>query len=289
MSRLAFAKHMAFAGQRYSPIPAKLFRTLGMFLHYSQYMRHDAFSASRFSLPPAVLSDPTEQGQFSNMAGKAIADFLSKRIDHSIATMNYEAAMREMGLPLYQVRRPDLLAFTQSAQFAIEAKGRAPGDPGNMANHKAQSLTGGIPVQFTVACVTYDLYNSVKCNYHDPFNDNVPYNSELLAALTKDYYSGLAQYLNEDSFEIRETQHQGEKFHEVDLSRPMRYFLEKEFLGHPMPFRWWRLGLSLLLPWDIRAYAKYGITRATKPFLQGAEPSGGVVYIDNDRVGLRIK
>jgi hypothetical protein len=73
------------------------------------------------------LSDPTEKGQFSNLVGKAIADFLSKRIDHSLFTVNYEAAMRLKDISLSisgkQIRRPDLPAFVPNATFAIEAKG----------------------------------------------------------------------------------------------------------------------------------------------------------------------
>lgn len=81
LTRIAFVKHMAIAGQRYSPRLSKFFRTLGMFFHYSAYMQRNAFNNDRFSEPPTALSDPTEKNQFSNLAGKALADFLSKRID----------------------------------------------------------------------------------------------------------------------------------------------------------------------------------------------------------------
>lgn len=108
LTRLAFAKHLAIAGQGYAPKPQKLIRTVAMFLHYSSYMHRQGFRDDRFSEPPIQLSDPTEKGQFSNLAGKAIADFLSKRIDNSIYTVNYEAAMRMRKMPLFRVRRPDL-------------------------------------------------------------------------------------------------------------------------------------------------------------------------------------
>jgi len=79
ITRLAFAKHMAIAGQGYAPRPQKLFRMIGMAFHYGYYIQRKAFYNSRFSEPPTELSDPTEKAQFSNIAGKAIADFLSKR------------------------------------------------------------------------------------------------------------------------------------------------------------------------------------------------------------------
>ena len=80
LTRLAFAKHLAIAGQEYAPRPQKLLRTIGMFFHYSYYLQREAFYNNRFSQPPTALSDPTEKGQFSNLAGKAVADFLSKKL-----------------------------------------------------------------------------------------------------------------------------------------------------------------------------------------------------------------
>lgn len=92
LTRLAFAKHMAIAGQGYAPRPQKLLRTIGVFFHYGYYIQsHDFYNNNCFSEPPIQLSDPTEKGQFSNLVGKAIADFLSKRIDNSLFTVNYEA------------------------------------------------------------------------------------------------------------------------------------------------------------------------------------------------------
>ncbi len=117
MTRLAFAKHMAIAGQRYAPVPQKLMRTIAMFLHYSFYLKRQEFYNNKFSVPPTQLYDPTEKGQFSNLAGKAIADFLSKRIDRSLYTVNYEAAMKLLNMPL-NVGRPDLIAYTTNSTFA---------------------------------------------------------------------------------------------------------------------------------------------------------------------------
>jgi hypothetical protein len=297
LTRLAFAKHLAIAGQGYAPKPQKLIRTLAMFFHYSSYIQRQAFNNDRFSEPPSQLSDPTEKGQFSNLAGKAIADFLSKRIDQSIYTVNYEAAMRihNPPIPLFangrQVRRPDLLAYTTNSRFAVEAKGFS-GGFGNMNNHKTQSQTGGIQVNFTVASVSYDLYNQVKCKYHDPFNDNVPYDNELLIKLTKEYYSGLSEFLNEKYFNYSVIEIQGEKFYEVELSYrpfeklfpdefPFRHFWHFEILEHYRP--------RLILPFSIRDYAANGITNEIKPFIFETSEQEYNTYIDNDRIGLRIR
>lgn len=291
MSRLAFAKHLAVAGQGYAPSPQKLVRTIAMFFHYSYYIQRQAFYNDKFSEPPIQLSDPTEKGQFSNLAGKAIADFLSKRIDNSLYTVNYEAAMRMRGM-LLNVGRPDLLAFTPNSMFAIEAKGHY-GGAGNMTTHKNQSQTGGIPVNFTVACISYDLYNNVKCKYHDPFNENVPYDNVTLSGLTRNYYKGLSDFLDQKFFEYRELKYQGEDFYEIELShRNFGKFFPEEF-----PFRpFWHFEIldylrpRLILPKNIREFAQKGITNEAKPFIfEASDRKENNIYIDNDRVGLRLR
>lgn len=291
MTRLAFAKHMAIAGQGYAPRPQKLLRTIGMFFHYGYYTQRQAFNNNRFSEPPAALSDPTEKGQFSNLAGKAIADFLSKRIDNSLYTVNYEAAMRLQG-HLLTGQRPDLISYSPTAVFAIEAKGRHQNNPGNMVTHKTQSQSGPIPVNFSIACVSFNLFNQVTCNYHDPFNDNIQYDNVSLQALTRNYYRGLAEFLNRDIFEYREFQFQGEDFYEVELSyRNFEKFLPDEF-----PFRpFWYFEMfehyrpRLILPRAIRQYAEIGITNETRPFSFNNSEQDYNIYIDNDRVGLRVR
>ena len=290
MTRLAFAKHLAIAGQGYAPRPQKLIRTIAMFFLYCNYIQRQAFNNNKFSEPPIQLSDPTEKGQFSNLAGKAIADFLSKRIDQSIFTVNYEAAMKMKAMPI-KGSRPDLLAFKNNATFAIEAKGYS-GRSGKMKTHKAQSQTGGIPVNFSVACVSYNLYNNVKCKYYDPYNDNIPYDNELLKKLTRQHYSGLAEFLEKEHFDYREIKIQGEKFYEVELFyRPFENLFPDEF-----PFCYFRhfeilefYRPRLILPIAIKDYAEIGLTGETKPFLFETSEQEYNTYVDNDRVGLRIE
>ncbi|MGJ1335298.1 hypothetical protein [Sphingobacterium siyangense] len=290
MSKLAFIKHLAIAGQAYSPSPQKLFRTIGMLLHYSHYMQSRAFNAGRFSEPPITLSDPTEKAQFSNLAGKAIADFLSKRIDNSLFTVNYESAMRIQGHKL-KGQRPDLIAYTQNSIFAIEAKGRHQPNSGNMTVHKAQSQTGPIPVNFSIACVSYNLFNNVACNYHDPFIDNIEYDNTSLGILSRNYYKGILEFLNSDGFDFEETEIQGEKFYAVGLSRrnyekfffdwfPFRGMWELEFFHFLKP--------KLIIPYRIREYSEVGISNHFTPFLFESNGQSDYIYIDNDRIGLSL-
>jgi hypothetical protein len=151
ISRPALVKHLAVAGQNFAPHPRKLLKIIGMFLQYAFYLQKNEMRENRFSTPPRELSDPTEKGHFSNLVGKGIADFLAKKIDNAKYTVNYEAAMRMKGMRIAG-RRPDMLAYKTNETFAIEAKGYS-GGPKNMNEHKAQSQTGGIPVNFTIASV----------------------------------------------------------------------------------------------------------------------------------------
>lgn len=290
INRITFAKHLAIAGQGFAPRPSKLFRTLGMALHYSNYIQRNAFYNNRFSTPPDILSDPTEKGQFSNLAGKAIADYLSKRISNSLLTVNYEAEMRLRGIPLVG-QRPDLLAYiSPTTRFAIEAKGFTNG-AGNMANHKNQANSGNhiIPVNFSVASVSYNLYNSVRCNYHDPFNENVRIDEEDLRNISKQYYSGFAEFLHKDYFEIRQRTYGEESFYEVGLTyRQFKKLFEDStrfpsFMFHEIFDIY---SPRLIIPSDVIELSKSGITNQTKPFNYIQEKN---LYIDNDRIGLTIR
>lgn len=287
ISFLAFIKHLAIAGQNYSPSPRKLMRTLGMLLHYWEYLRWRAFDNNRFSEPPIEISDPTEKGQFSNLTGRALADFLSKKIDGSLYTVNYEAAMRLRRMTIRKTARPDLLAFTQNSMFAIEAKGFS-GACGDMAQHKSQSKTGGIPVNFTIACVSYDLYSKVKSKYHDPYNENVRFDREIFQRLTRRYYSLLQNFIDERVFIFEQIDVSGEPFYSIDL-----FYKRFRYGRDTFPYMPWLLELfdfyrpRLLLPLNIHDFVKNGVSQDTRPFQLG-ETGQSNIYIDNDRVGLQL-
>jgi hypothetical protein len=282
---LGFIKHMAFAGQGPYISPRKLMRVAGMFFHYSYYLQSHAFRNNHFSLPPRILSDPTEQSQFSNIAGRAIADFLSKKIDRSLYTVIYEAlAPRPMIGP-----RPDLIAFSRASVFVLESKGRGAGNPGDMTEHKLQATSGTYPRNFSIASVSYDLFNQVKCNYHDPYNQEVPYDEEGLRRATRRYYANLHEFINERYFYIEEFNFQNEKFYAIEF-RPRNFKIpfENEMPWHPLYMdllNYFRP--RLILPYEISNYANFGLTRNMVPFEQKEDDDS--VYIDNDRVGLQFR
>ena len=197
--------------------------------------------------------------------------------------------MRLRGIPIIG-QRPDLLAYTSPrSRFAIEAKGFSNG-AGNMRNHKIQANSGNhiIPVSFSVASVSYNIYNSIRCNYHDPFNENVIIDEGDLKEISKQYYSGFAEFLDNDYFEVSQQTYGEERFYEVSLSyRQFRKtfkdnFRFSSFMLHDF-FDIYRP--RLIIPIDVVEYSKYGITNQTKPFRYIQEKNR---YIDNDRIGLAI-
>ncbi|MCO5285665.1 MAG: hypothetical protein M9898_04565 [Chitinophagaceae bacterium] len=120
----------------------------------------------------------------------------------------------------------------------------------------------------------------------------MPYDNELLRQLTKEYYSGLSEFLNEKYFNNRVTEIQGEKFYEIELSYrpfeklfpdefPFRHFWHFEFLDYYRP--------RIIIPFAVRDYAENGITNEIKPFIFEPNEQEYNIYIDNDRVGLRIR
>ena len=289
LTRLAFTKHFAIAGQRYAPLPRKLFRSIAMFIQFSYFMNERAFREGRFSSPPDYLYDPTEKAQFSNLAGKAIADFLSKRIGGSLFTVNYEAEMKLRGMRI-KGSRPDLIAYAPHDKFAIEAKGYS-GGPGDMNHHKAQSEQGGIPVNYTVASVTYQLYRETRCNYYDPHYQGIPYDLESLRTLSRNYYSGLIKFL--DLFQYAETDFFGETFFEVDLSSSsdnIEFYPQGTPIEGVCPLKaidYYEV--KLILPGEIKVFAEAGISNDTTPFFVSDTINERHVYIDSDRIGLSVR
>jgi hypothetical protein len=288
INRLAFAKHLAIAGQGYEPSPRKLFRTLGMFLHYSYYLQRQAFNTNHFSTPPDRLYDPTEKGQFTTLVGKAIADFLVKRINNAVLTVGYESEMYLRNIPIIG-ERPDLLAFLPNGYLvAIEAKGRTNG-PGNMNTHKLQAASGPIPVAFSVACVSFGLYHNIRCNYHDPINEDIRYTEESLRTSSRNFYKGFYECLNMEGFSIYESRYRGEDFYEIGLSNNN---LQKVFGDsfHFPPFYFHELldyyRPRLLIPKQIKEFAEIGIGSQIKPFEVIKEDR---IYVDNDRIGIMIR
>jgi hypothetical protein len=280
LTKNAFLKHFVCVGHKSVSHWKKIKEGLGAYLYFYDYMR--AFTANHFFLPHKNYNY-TKQNHFSACAGLAIADFLAKRIDNSLYTEHYEAALQQKKLKI-SGERPDLLAFTKDAMFAIEAKGRKD-NHGNMEKHKNQSRQGEIPVNFSVACVSYNIYKKIECKYYDPNNKDISFDKELFNNLTKKYYKGFIDFLDlgYSTFE-----HEGEKFYEIKISNIIKRHLDKNF-NKSDKYQYEILEIyqpKLILPKNTENYAKDGMPLEWKPMKYDDNDEN--LYIDNDRIGLRI-
>ena len=232
------------------------------------------------------FGDPTAKGQFSNLAGKAIADFLSKRIDGAVFTVNYEWAMRKRGLRVGG-SRPDLLALLKrGGRIAIEAKGYT-GGPRNMQQHQIQAKSGPLPVRFAVASVAYNLYTQIKVNNWDPERkDAEGEGPELWKYLSKEYYSGLFTLLASGIWEVvGKEEFKSEGFYVLRPRWRAAEHLWESWRYWAECWEWPLREAYLLFPERIEEFAYEGLPLDIEPFMfEGKEH----LYIDNDRVGILL-
>jgi hypothetical protein len=284
ISILALVKYMAIAGQGHRPGLRKFGRMVGMFFHFMDFLDLNCIRRSFFCTPPSSLYDPTEKGQFSNIVGKAIADFLAKEIGQAAITFNYEAAMKEKN---YKIKggRPDLIAFSNTQkQFAIEAKGFSANSvsASRMDKYKNQSQKGRekINVDYTVACVTYGIYNAIKVKYYDPESENEKFNQHLFKALSKEYYSGVMEYMSGNLFKKSEFTFGNRKYNKLTYNIPQSH------LESIIPFSTFSIvpEISIVLDKEIERFAKFGLDNLHLPYVDKEE-----IFIDRDGIGLIIE
>ena len=213
----AFLKHAAISGQgcNYELLPS-LARGIGAMMYYGHYINSNWFlNFKGFKKSELKFYDPTEQGDFSTIVGKAIADFLAKEILKAKFTHSYEAAMHVMKKPIAG-SRPDLYCTTSSQQFAIEAKGYSKQSVSQreMDRHISQSRSGLLYADLCVASVTYDIYNIngyIQCKFHESVGSNITFSRHENNALAKQYYlslfNQLSGYIMPESYEFDNKQY----------------------------------------------------------------------------------
>jgi hypothetical protein len=281
MPWLAYIKHMAISGQSFSPFINKLKKMLGMFFVYSDYLGLSSYRNSSFSKPAPPFYDQTTTAQFSNIAGKAIADFLAKKLDKAIISFNYDAALKISGLPVQGIR-PDLLCANSTDIFSIEAKGfsKINVSQNEMDGYKQQARSGPIRVKFCVASVSYNIYNKVKVKYYDPINNSFVQNGELVKKLTIQYYQGIKQFLDEKVFAIKQEIINDNNYYKLTFPSKDLY---KLFPLCPFFYRYINR-LSILIDVRISNFVENGIGNSK----MGQYFSNENVYIDSDGVGLML-
>ncbi|MFI3223510.1 MAG: hypothetical protein QX191_10790 [Methylococcaceae bacterium] len=195
LTYLQFIKHLAFAGMEVHTSPYFMFRFLGFMFEFLPYWKT---SVNGLELPEIVFRDPTELGQISNRIGKALADFLAKKIYKAKYTHNYEHAMFLRKHPI-KGERPDLYCHSLTKQFAIEAKGykKSRISDVDMEKFKMQSKKGPLTFNFTVASVAYNLYKDIHVKFHDPVGIDMDYSTDLNKELVDTYYRSILNLIKQ--------------------------------------------------------------------------------------------
>lgn len=269
----ALIKHLGFAGMGFNPSINNYAKGIGAILLFHDHISLKNRNLIGFKEPTLDIYDPTTKGQFSNLLGKAIADFLSKKIYQAHCTFNYESIMSKQGLVILG-SRPDLYCvnYTKSKQFAVEAKGLSRASVSNpyMKKVKKQSKTGPLSVHFSVASVAYNIYKDLHINFHDPVNPEILFNTEQNLQLIKEYYAGILEIINIINPRER-TNHFGEEFYVIPiLNNELRL--------------WEGVMPKLLVTTKINQILESG--RIPDSF--GNIESSDQVYIDRDGIGIAI-
>jgi len=214
-------------------------RTLGHFFLFSDYLQRGAYNNNHFSVPSRHYYDSTIKSQFSNMVGKGIADFIAKQFSNVVNTQSYEAVLKENGLPI-DGSRPDLFCYCKNDEtIAIECKGwsNSSVSQADMNNVKNQSRAQAqvLPVTYSIASVSYNLYNRVKVKYYDPPTERSEHNEEFIIPLLTKYYDGVFEYLNKELFDVDEVLINDDRYYKINvgsmISNSSYYTYSKKYLN----------------------------------------------------------
>lgn len=246
ISLCAFAKHSAFAGidlnrQRTAESLIRMAENILFFL--------PSFAKGKFSVIPSLAHDPTEKGQFSNRVGRAFADYFAKKIYGARWTLCYECVMKYCNVSLQNTgKRPDFYCISPTQQFVIESKGW---DYSSVSNKKIISVKTQaslcmqtnqlpIPINFSVASIAYNIYNTPVIKFIDPEGNSTEYNKELNDELRKGYYDFIRKLIKGVSFTKFKQQPQYKEATICTLyDRPLKILINEEiFSEEKKDYRW---------------------------------------------------
>lgn len=261
-----FLKHGAVAGQGPSALFPSLARGIGLLLYYQNYIQVGPGFALNGFIEPAV-TDPTELGDFSTIAGKAFSDILAKAIVQAPFTFTYEAALALAGQPIAGTR-PDFYCLSPAGPFSMESKGRKTStlSPSIImeATYQAASGSPALAVGFCYASIAYDLYGTPQCLFCDPVRPDAPLNLPLQRALIRSYYDQILRDILGGN------------------QRPVKSIGGREFLTIPFYFN--LVHMEFLVDRRIENYRSQN-----EPILSGFEPIDlEHLYIDRDGIGVSI-
>lgn len=284
---LKLLKHLASVGfpQKYYNIFESYIKGISFCIYNYHFFDLRNIFNFNFKNYSGYYIDPTQKSHFSNTIGVVLADYLSKEFDNAKYTRKYESVLFEQKLKL-KGKRPDLLAFNDEKVFSIESKGYSNKYFGNMAKHKTQASSSKIPVEFSVACVTYDIYNDIKVKYHDPKNDEYKFNNEFFIKNTKNYYKPL-DILNQTK-PMRTYNIEGRKYITFDIINEYNPFFDY-FLFYRNHLNIKKL--SLIVPLDFKVLIREGKIKEIlneKQINLSNHEGFNKIYVDKDGIGLGV-
>jgi hypothetical protein len=284
-----FIKHFVLAGAGFTPSAILLTRGIGALAWYWDFVEPVASGHDCFGEPVPVLRDPSLKAHFSNLTGRAFADFMGRHIANSWVTLSYEGVLEQNGFPIVGPR-PDLLAVNPLSVVALEAKGYSKKSVSNaeMAVHKHQASQGRLNRHAWAASVAYGLYDKVKVKYLDP-EDNAPAPS----------FKTMRRYLERYFLEVESAAGQLGGSTRIIDGRRLEAVPLTELVRGQFPFDVDRSGVlnkvMLLIDRNVVAIASERLDRISIIQEQGREAAeqlqlidSDTVFIDCDGIGISI-
>ena len=265
ISTLKFLKHASFAGMgpNFGWIPA-IFSSIGLAFHFGSKfaLRSDHIERT------CPIYDPDDLRDMSRVTGRAIGDIFAKSHFNARYTLCYEHALAVTGTTS-SGKSPDFYCIDHSGlkAFTVEAKGFSQRTIGSkqFIRHKSQSKSSQLPINYSVASVTHNIYNEIKARIEDPDYDSSPLDPSFSRALIDNYFTTINQRLSLFC-EAREIHN----IHGI----PYRAYDATQYMV--MPPRGGRL-FEFLIPLEIPA------NTADSPELEDE-----TTYFDRDGIGLRL-
>lgn len=211
LKNLEIVKHIIVAGSGSVPSIRFLKKAVGVLLFYEDYFPQFGQTLHFFPEPKNIWAyDPTSKAQFSNLVGKTMASIFFERCCSGLITFNYEAVMKQHGIPI-KGQRPDLYGISKSCEYyAIEAKGFTT-VTGKRQKHKQQANSGKLYKDYSIASVTENIYSNINVDFYDPMSDKI-FDKPSIEDFVENYYNIITDDLNSNIKELRSFKKYGKDY-----------------------------------------------------------------------------
>lgn len=134
---------------------------------------------------------------------------------------------------------------------------------------------------YSIASVSYNLYNRVKVKYYDPPNERSEHDEEFIISLLTQYYDGVFEYLNKELFDVDDVFINDTKYYKINvgsmISNSSHYKYSKKYLNK----------YSILIDKKLEGVGN-DVLKVLKERKNDIK-FDDTIYIDNDGLGLMIQ